>query len=277
MTASATIRSMPPTASPTHTSTIRSTSTPPRSTPRSRRLRGMNRTPDPKGRTLQTKGLIPQEVSVSKGLPPRTKGLTPQGVVDISKEWTVEFSGLGAPKGIFKFPVLASWSEHEIDGIRYLAGHGIYRREFVFDLQKEKNTRWTLDLGQVRDVATVSLNGGKSICLLEPPYRIDATDLLVQGTNIIEIDVVNCWPNRLIGDARLRAKKVKEPRSTLGNWPAWVLDDKPGSGSGIYTWSTYGGVYPPDTPLLPAGLLGPVTIRNDIPVACISHWTNTDE
>ena len=212
----------------------------------------------------RNKGLSPQ----AKGLSPQARGLSPQGteVVDISKEWTVEFSGLGAPKGVFRFPVLASWSEHEIDGIRYLAGHGIYRRKFAFDAKKGKNTRWTLDLGDVRDVASVSLNGGRSICLLEPPYRIDVTDLLVQGENTIEIDVVNCWPNRLIGDARLRAKKAKEPRSPLGNWPAWVLDDKPGSESGIHTWSTYGGVYPPDSPLLPAGLLGPVTIRNDIPV-----------
>ena len=212
-----------------------------------------------KGLSPQSGGLSPQ----GEGLSPQGEGLSPRGneVVDISKEWMVEFSGLGAPKGIFKFPVLASWSEHEIDGIRYLAGHGIYRRKFVFARKKGKNTRWTLDLGEVRDVASVSLNGGKSICLLEPPYRIDATDLLVQGENTIEIDVVNCWPNRLIGDARARASgRAPEPRSPLGNWPDWVIEDKVRT-TAPFTWSTYRDAYSASDALLPAGMLGPVILR----------------
>ena len=195
------------------------------------------------------------------------KGVSADGVaatneVDLSCGWAVEFSGAGAPAGRFAFPKLISWSEHENEGIRYLAGHGRYRRTFAIPSVGVRNTRWMLDLGDVRDVATVTINGGGAKCLVEAPYVADVTDSLVPGENSIEVDVVNCWPNRMVGDAVRRAQKAAEPKSPLGKWPAWVLEDRPDSGSGIFTWSTCGGLYSATSPLVPAGLLGPVRLRS---------------
>jgi hypothetical protein len=57
------------------------------------------------------------------------------------------------------------------------------------------------------------------------------------GANDLEIEVVNLWPNRLIGDARLS----KEQRRTVTNVEKFNK---------------------PNAALLESGLLGPVTVRN---------------
>ena len=180
---------------------------------------------------------------------------------NLSAGWRVSFSGLGAPEGVFPFETLESWSGHANEGIRYLAGHGVYRRKFTFVPDGRTSVRWLLDLGAVHDIATVRLNGRMQRRLLEAPYRIDVTDDLVAGENMLEVDVVNCWPNRLIGDARVRASgRVPELRSPLGNWPNWVIGDKLRTES-PFTWSTYRDAYSASSSLLPAGLLGPVVLR----------------
>jgi len=56
---------------------------------------------------------------------------------------------------------------------------------------------------------------------------------LKQSGNVLEIVVVNCWPNRLIGDAALPPEK----RLTRTNI-----------------------TFKKDAPLMPSGLLGPVMI-----------------
>jgi hypothetical protein len=57
-----------------------------------------------------------------------------------------------------------------------------------------------LDLGSVRDLAEVAVNGRKLGVLWHRPFRIDITDAVHPGTNQIEIRVTNTWVNRLIGD-----------------------------------------------------------------------------
>ena len=69
------------------------------------------------------------------------------------------------------------------------------------------------------------------------PWRVDISRAVKTGSNQLEIEVVNLWPNRLIGDARL----PKEQRRTVTNVEKF---NKPG------------------TLLLESGLLGPVTLWN---------------
>jgi hypothetical protein len=64
-------------------------------------------------------------------------------------------------------------------------------------------------------------------------YRLDVTSALKPGTNEITVKVVNAWVNRLIGDAQAGASKIT------------FADVKP---------------YEANSPLLPSGLLGPVTV-----------------
>ena len=120
-----------------------------------------------------------------------------------------------------------------------------------------------LDLGDVREIANVTLNGRALGCLWQRPYRIDVTEALTSGVNRLDVKVINTWPNRLIGDAIARKNGAAEPLSSKGPWPLWVLDGKADSGTGIYTWSNWLDGWHADDELLPAGLLGPVRLLND--------------
>ncbi|NJL18932.1 MAG: hypothetical protein HC901_01070 [Bdellovibrionaceae bacterium] len=97
--------------------------------------------------------------------------------------------------------------------------------------------RTMLDLGEVRDLAVIRVNGQEVGALWRSPFQIDVSAALKSGKNELEIRVINTWVNRLIGD-----KKVPEQERICRIVPA----DPP--------W------YDADSELLPSGLLGPVKI-----------------
>jgi len=92
-----------------------------------------------------------------------------------------------------------------------------------------------LDLGEVKVLAAVKLNGHDLGVVWKTPYALDITRALQSGKNSLEVRVVNTWVNRLVTDAGLPAEK----RLT------WTTDNP----------------YHPSDPLLPSGLLGPVFLR----------------
>jgi hypothetical protein len=67
------------------------------------------------------------------------------------------------------------------------------------------------------------------------PYRIETSGYLKEGDNTIEVEVVNQWANRMIGDQSL----PKEKRFTWSSWQPYKKTDK----------------------LVASGLIGPVTIQ----------------
>ena len=91
-------------------------------------------------------------------------------------------------------------------------------------------------LGDVRELASVRLNGQDLGVLWTKPYRVEITAAVKAGANELEIDVVNEWPNRLIGDTFL----PKEQRRTRTNITK----------------------YTQATELYPSGLLGPVRVMS---------------
>jgi alpha-L-rhamnosidase len=128
--------------------------------------------------------------------------------------WTLQFQpGRGAPEGGMPATV-GSWTDSNIPGIRYFSGTGTYTR--TFDLKWSALTRkslasgrrFVLDLGEVADIATVTLNGRKLRTLWKPPYKLDVTDAVRPGRNVVELSVTNLWVNRLIGDEQPGAVKV---------------------------------------------------------------------
>jgi hypothetical protein len=150
--------------------------------------------------------------------------------------WDVSFPpNWGAPPSV-EFSQLISWADSTDAGVKYFSGTATYRKEIVAPAAWFKTgSRIVLDLGQVKEIAEVAVNG-KPVggILWKPPYRADVTNLLKAGKNEIEIKVTNLWPNRIIGDQQPNAKKQY----------AW-LDYRP---------------FKADTPLLPSGLLGPVKV-----------------
>ena len=85
---------------------------------------------------------------------------------------------------------------------------------------------------------------------------MDITGLLKEEENVLEIEVANLWPNRLIGDEQLPDDGIKDEK-----WPEWLVQDKKRT-SGRYTFTTYKH-YTKESPLLKSGLLGPVTIQKE--------------
>ncbi|MCH8167098.1 MAG: hypothetical protein IIC03_04115 [Proteobacteria bacterium] len=64
-----------------------------------------------------------------------------------------------------------------------------------------------LNLGKVKNLAEVHLNGADLGVVWTAPWQVDITSAVKPTGNELEIDVVNLWPNRLIGDAALPPEK----------------------------------------------------------------------
>jgi len=91
------------------------------------------------------------------------------------------------------------------------------------------------DLGDVREIATVAVNGKELRTLWHAPFLLRIDPALHAGDNELSIRVTNLWPNRLIGDQQ-PAEKAHYTKTNIH-------------------------VYSKDSPLLPSGLLSPVTLR----------------
>jgi hypothetical protein len=57
-----------------------------------------------------------------------------------------------------------------------------------------------LDLGDVKNIAEVTVNCAKIGITWKRPFRVDIKNGFKVGENLIEINVINLWVNRLIGD-----------------------------------------------------------------------------
>jgi len=114
--------------------------------------------------------------------------------------WKVSFlSGMGAPSETV-FEELSDWSENEDPYIRYYSGTAVYTKSINVTVSEGQEI-W-LDLGSVKNVAEVSLNGKNLGILWKTPWRVNITDALVQGENLLEVKIVNLWLNRILGDLR---------------------------------------------------------------------------
>jgi hypothetical protein len=151
--------------------------------------------------------------------------------------WTVSFQpGRGAPASI---PMLRleSWTNNADIGVKYFSGIGTYTRTFRLKAgQFRRRGRIWIDLGEVRNLAEVAVNGKPLGIAWHKPYRVEVTSALKHGANALTIKVVNAWVNRLIGDQRPGV-----------DTPITFTDVKP---------------YTADSPLLESGLLGPVSVQS---------------
>ena len=201
---------------------------------------------------------VPERAEVSLAFP-RRRPMKPENVVaDLSTDWTVvSFTGKNAPAAPLKLARLASWSDAADPKLKYFAGRAVYEKTVT--LPASAKAGLVLDLGTVKDVVNVWANGRFLGCLWEAPYRLALPADLSASPLTLRLEVVNTWPNRLIGDAIARKAGAAEPKSPKGPWPQWVLDGKADSGTGIFTWSNFMGWAEDEKPL-PAGLIGPVRL-----------------
>ena len=150
--------------------------------------------------------------------------------------WNVTFQpGRGAPASV-TLDKLVSWSDSQDQGVKYFSGTGTYTRTIQAPADWFKpGARLWIDLGDVKNLAEVAVNGKSLGIVWHAPYRVDVTRALKPGANQITIKVTNAWVNRLIGD--------QQPDATT---KYTFADVKP---------------YKANSPLLKSGLLGPVKLE----------------
>jgi hypothetical protein len=162
-------------------------------------------------------------------------------LADLTGPWTVRFDPKwGGPESA-QFDALVSWPTRPEPSIKFFSGTATYAKAFDWkpEVLSPKSEVW-LDLGNVRELAEVRLNGQACGIVWAPPFRVNLTAALKPGANALEIDVVNFWPNRLIGDAALPADQ-RRTRTNVRQLTA-------------------------KTPLVESGLLGPVQLGLTTPL-----------
>ena len=155
-------------------------------------------------------------------------------VCQIETNWQVTFRDNMPTEKTLVMPRLQSYTEQSDPDIKYYSGRAVYRNRFLLPSSPLKAARYVLNLGKVGCMAQVIVNGRRQRILWKTPYTVDITDALQKGDNRIEVEVINLWANRLIGDCQPNNPK----RYTYTGFP----------------------FYKADSPLLPSGLLGPVEL-----------------
>lgn len=169
--------------------------------------------------------------------------------------WDVSFDPAWGGPAKITFEKLIDWTEHPDPGIKYYSGTAVYRQPF--DLPDKINGTIWIDLGNVKNMARLRINGKEAGTVWTAPWQLDITDYVRQTGNTLEIEVVNLWPNRLIGDEQRPDDGIQK-----GQWPEWLTNGEKRT-SGRYTFTTFRH-FSKDDPLLESGLLGPVTLRTTV-------------
>jgi len=167
------------------------------------------------------------------------KKLAPREVAKLDGAWGVAFQpGRGAPAST-TLPKLAPLNENADAGVAHFSGVARYTKDFATPKGWKPGQPLWLNLGAVREMAQVLVNGKDVGTAWHAPYRLDIAAAAKPGQNHVEVRVANLWINRLIGDAKLEAEHKPAQKITFTAMPT----------------------YRPDAPLQPSGLLGPVVVE----------------
>ncbi len=157
--------------------------------------------------------------------------------VPVEGTWSVSFvSPVGNEPKTIDLMTLTDWAQSSDPLLRGFSGTATYRHRLPVPA-RITGTRLVLDLGEVCNFATVTVNGKEYPPLWKPPFSVDVTDAAAGGNSEIDVAVriTNLWPNRLIADDAL----PESERRTWTSWRHWKSTDAP----------------------MRSGLLGPVKLR----------------
>jgi hypothetical protein len=158
----------------------------------------------------------------------------PKQLLKLGEKWTLTFdTARRGPADPVVFNQLEDWSKRSEDNIKNYSGTVLYTTSFKAPALP-KGERFMLNLGSVKVMAKVTLNGKEMGTAWTAPWQIDVTGALKEGENLLKVEVVNTWVNRLIGDSKLPAAERK-------------------------TWTNVN-PYRPTSAYDPSGLMGPVQL-----------------
>jgi len=164
---------------------------------------------------------------------PTVAHITRARTIPLDRAWRLTIpAGWGAPEHL-DLAKLMPWSDLDLPEARWFSGTAVYSTEFEIE-KVTPGLNAMLDLGGVAAIASISVNGGPAMLTWAPPHRLDITEQIRAGKNLLRVEVTNTWRNRLSYDAGL-------PEAQRKTW----------------TISGPGPMSSPD----PAGLTGPVTVH----------------
>ena len=195
-------------------------------------------------------------------------------VAALVRPWTVRFDpAWGGPERV-EFTagadgLLPDWTERPEPGIRSYSGTAIYSTSFDLPTPPARGEAagdWFLDLGSVRHLARVTVNGRDLGVVWTAPWGVTVPrDLLQPAGNELAIAVTNVWANRLIGDEQEPADCEWRPGDLgkggtyLARFPDWFVKGQPRPSAGRRCFTTWN-YFEKDSPLVPSGLRGPVRL-----------------
>ena len=187
--------------------------------------------------------------------------------IPITGTWTVGFD----EDKVVEWPSLMPWNESIDSDIKYFSGTAHYEQHLYLN-ELDRHYRYILDLGEVKNLATVRVNGKVCGTLWRPPFTIDITEALLGGDNLLKVDVTNLWVNRMVGDEQEPDDvEWSEPVAfgaapnspTIGRFmkevPEWLSQGqpRPSKRKAVVSFK----FFEKDTPLLRSGLIGPVVLK----------------
>jgi hypothetical protein len=120
--------------------------------------------------------------------------------IPVAGPWSLGFpDGWGVEKTARSIEELTSWTDSDEMAVKYFSGTAAYT--ITIDIPEDmRREGLSIDLGDVKEVAEVFLNGKSLGIVWTPPYRLKLGDAVHPGKNELKVEVTNLWANRLIGD-----------------------------------------------------------------------------
>ena len=196
----------------------------------------------------------------------RTFELAPAAPITLDTPWDVTLTPKLGAESKLRLPALVSLSTLTDPAAKYFSGTATYRS--TIEIQADllgSGRRLQLDLGSVRDLVRVVINGRDLGVWWHGPFVRDVTNALKPGKNTVELAVTNTWHNRLVGDEQepvdfdIGTDRGQSMGRALKGYPDWFLKNQPRPSSGrvgFVIWYYHRA----NTLLLPSGLLGPVRL-----------------
>ena len=128
--------------------------------------------------------------------------------IEIERGWSISFlESQPSIEGSFDTDTVTAWTNLDVDAAKINTGTARYKVTFELP-EGVKADSWLLDLGDLRESASVKVNDKEAGKVWSVPFTIEIGKLLRPGTNTLEIDVTNLPANR-IADYDRKGKKWK--------------------------------------------------------------------
>ncbi len=140
---------------------------------------------------------------------------------------------------------LRSWTDLSINGVKEFSGTAQY--SINFKKPSSSADAWLLNFGDVKESATIILNGKKIATLIGPSYSVEISSAQLKPDNELQVIITNGMANRIID---LEKRKVPWKKFYNVNMPARLAENR--GADGLFTAAKW--------QPKPSGLIGPVTI-----------------